>query len=250
VKQKKQVRMPSIRAFACGAVLLLACTAIVAHAADTPAANATPAAATAPANATAAAAAAPVAAAAAAAPASNKPVAAAAAAPVAAPATNKPVPAAAAAATPVAAAAAANKPVVAAGAANKPVAAAAAVAADGDGYTKPKYEKYEEGSGSTKGAKPKYKYVDPDPGTTCIIPGADCSALAPACDRYAVQCAPGTECVSICNNCQATCLAVLTCTGGESEERERESESEREKSRERAGYREIDTYRERERHGT
>lgn len=170
----------SRRALVCGAVLLLACTAIVAHAADAPAA-------------------------------ANKPAA------------NKP--AANAAANAAKPAAAANKPA----AANAPEPAKAkssskssdsgkrkaSHSADDDDPTpdgKDKYDKYETGSGSDKGAKLKWKYLSPTIDAICTNPGQVC---APGiCDVVQIECAPGSVCTPICNGCQATCAAPLTCTGG------------------------------------
>jgi hypothetical protein len=167
--------------FACGAVLLVACAAIAAHAADAPA------------------------------PAANKPAA------------NKP---AANAAKPAAAnAAAAAKPAANAPAANaaaKPAKSGsdsgkkkAAYSGDDDDPTpngKDKYDKYEQGSGSDKGAKLKWKYLSPTIDAVCLNPGTVC---APGiCDVVQIECAPGSVCTPICNNCQATCAAPLTCTGG------------------------------------
>lgn len=170
--------MPSRRSFVCGAVLLVACAAIVAHAADAPtAANKT--AANLPA-------------------AANKAV------------DSKPAAANAANAAPAA------KPTKSSSDSGKKK---AKNSADDDDDPTPngsdKYDKYEEGSGSSKGAKPKWKYLAPTIDATCTNPGDVCAAGI--CDELgdALQCAPGSVCTPICNNCQATCAAPLTCTGGE-----------------------------------
>jgi hypothetical protein len=167
--------MPSRRSFVCGAVLLLACTALAAHAADAPAAA-------------------------------------------------KPAADAAAAAKPAAAAAAAAaKPAKAAPAAKASSSDSSKRGSSGAKYaegaeedvihTKDRYAKYEEGSGSDKGVKPRWKYLAPTIDATCINPGLTCPDGI--CDRVQITCAPGSFCTPICNGCQATCAAPLTCTGGE-----------------------------------
>jgi len=81
---------------------------------------------------------------------------------------------------------------------------------------KDRYAKYEEGTGSDKGVKQMWKYLNPALDVDCSpFLGNDCPGDPCSDPLLQLNCAPGSVCTPVCNGCGVTCAVPLTCTGGE-----------------------------------